>query len=70
MNQQQIQGKTRLLNVQELAQVLNLPASWIYNRVSVLPHFRAGRHIRFHLKTVVDWLRQTGGHVEQEKTAG
>jgi len=52
-----------LLTVEELAALLKLKKSWIYDRTNAkdgerLPHIRLGRYIRFELSAVLDYLRR------------
>jgi excisionase family DNA binding protein len=44
------------LTVQQLAELLNLKVSWIYDRTrctgsELIPHVRFGRQIRFHIES-------------------
>jgi len=49
----------RLLSVEELAERLSLPKSWIYSRTRTgqIPVVRAGKYCRFSLSEVINWLR-------------
>lgn len=52
----------RLLTVQELADVLSVPVTWIYDRTRAgctdrIPHYRVGKYLRFAEDEVVDYLR-------------
>jgi len=52
----------KLLNVQELAEKLNVPASWIYDRTrngstDHIPHYKIGKYLRFAEDEVIDYLR-------------
>lgn len=49
----------RLLTVEELAQRLSLPVSWIYSRTRTgeIPTVRAGKYCRFSLPEVMTWLK-------------
>jgi len=52
----------RLLNVKELAEILGVPISWIYDRTrksgpESLPHLRVGKYIRFQESEVLDYLK-------------
>jgi len=52
----------QLLTVGELAALLGVPSSWVYERtkpaaVAKLPHYRAGRYIRFDPSEVLEHLR-------------
>lgn len=48
----------RLLSIPEAAEVLNVPVSWLRDKVTArqVPHTRIGRHVRFtaeHLAAIV-----------------
>ena len=50
-----------LLTVEELADRLKVPASWIYQRTRCrghdrLPHIKIGKYLRFEEKAVQSWL--------------
>jgi len=52
----------KLLNVQELAEKLNVPVSWIYDRtrngsMDHIPHYKIGKYLRFAEDEVIDYLR-------------
>ncbi len=54
-------GTGRLLTVEELAERLNLPASWIYAHLrkrsgDPIPGFRLGKYWRFREEEVLQWL--------------
>lgn len=50
-----------LITVQELAKVLKVPASWIYQRTSMgqkgIPHVKMGKYVRFDADEVIRFLR-------------
>jgi excisionase family DNA binding protein len=56
-----------LLTVEEVAELLKVPVSWVYERtrlrgINRLPGFRLGKYWRFSEADVFDWLeRQRGG---------
>ena len=52
------QMNNKLLSVSELAQFLNVPKSWVYDRTyrDAIPHFKIGRLVRFDLEQVLGWL--------------
>jgi excisionase family DNA binding protein len=56
-----------LLSIEEVAALLNVPVSWVYERtrrrgIHRLPGFRLGKYWRFSQTEVVAWLqRQRGG---------
>src|SRR2546425_746715 len=52
-----------LLTVQKVAQILNVPVSWVYEHVRRsaahrLPHVRVGKYIRFEASAIRDWLEE------------
>ncbi len=56
-------GRDRLLTVEELAERLNLPASWIYAHLrkrsgDPIPGFRLGKYWRFREEEVLQWLER------------
>ena len=50
-----------LITVQELAEILNVPVSWIYQRTSMgqkgIPHVKMGKYVRFDADEVIRFLR-------------
>lgn len=52
----------QLLSVQELAEKLNVPVSWIYSRTreGQIPFIKCGKYCRFELNRVLDFLRREG----------
>ena len=56
-------GRDRLLTVEDLAERLNLPASWIYAHLrkrsgDPIPGFRLGKYWRFREEEVLQWLER------------
>ncbi len=54
-----------LLTVDELAALLKVPRSWIYQRTRArgrdqLPHIKLGKYLRFEEQVVRAWLNQRG----------
>ena len=54
-----------LLSVDELAESLNVPKSWVYSRSretgpSAMPKIKVGKYVRFELDKVMEWLRAQG----------
>ena len=52
-----------LLNVDELAESLNVPKSWVYSRTretgpDAIPRIRVGKYLRFVLDDVFRWLEK------------
>ncbi len=53
----------RLLTVSELADVLKVQKSWIYDHtrmrgLSRIPHIKLGKYLRFEMSAVQLWLKQ------------
>ncbi len=53
----------KLLRPQELAALLNVPVSFIYDRTQQntpdpIPHFKLGKYVRFDLEQVKSWLAE------------
>ena len=52
-----------LLTVQEVAELLKVKVSWVYDRISEkhgdrLPHVRLGRYVRFERTLVLEFLQR------------
>ncbi len=52
-----------LLTVEDVARLLNVPVSWVYERTRKrtrdrIPGFRLGKYWRFYQKDVVDWIER------------
>jgi excisionase family DNA binding protein len=59
-------GADRILTVPEVAEMLRVPVSWVYEHVRCdgedrLPHFKLGKYVRFHASAIREWLRDRGG---------
>jgi excisionase family DNA binding protein len=58
----------RLLTIQQVAELLHVPASWVYGRTrrrsaERLPGIRLGKYWRFREEEIHAWVeRQRGGH--------
>jgi excisionase family DNA binding protein len=55
----------KLVGVNELAEALSVPQSWIYSRTRLkgngqIPHIRCGKYVRFDVDAVLDWLGKKG----------
>jgi excisionase family DNA binding protein len=68
-NQRRTKGVTahnevKLVNVDELAGILNIPKTWIYERTrqgqDAIPHVRLGSYVRFDVEEVLDFFRTKG----------
>ena len=52
-----------LLTVEEVAEILKVPKSWVYGRTrrrgaERLPHIKLGKYLRFDEVAIRDWLRK------------
>ena len=52
-----------LVGAAEIAQLLKVPISWVYERtrrrgIERLPHFKLGKYLRFSKEEVLDWLHK------------
>jgi len=58
MEQRNNNSAARFLTVGELAELLQVPESWIYARTATndIPHVRVGRYVRFKRSEVFAWL--------------
>jgi excisionase family DNA binding protein len=57
------QLKCELMTVQQVAELLQVPVSWVYGRLrkrslEKLPGYRLGKYWRFDKKEVLAWLAQ------------
>lgn len=57
---------TASLNIVEVAKLLRVPVSWVYERArrrsfDQIPHFKLGKYLRFSEKEIVDWLERIKG---------
>ena len=53
-----------LVGPAEIAQLLKVPISWVYERtrrrgIERLPHFKLGKYLRFSKEEVLDWLHES-----------
>jgi len=52
----------KLVNVNEIASMLDVPKSWIYQRTrlgpDVIPHIKVGKYVRFDPDEVITFLNQ------------
>ena len=59
-----------LLSVDELAQSLNVPKSWVYARTretgpDSMPRLKIGKYVRFRLDEVMEWLEKQNDRAYQ-----
>ena len=56
----------RLLNPKEMAKILGVPVSWLYQRTrlgpKVFPHVKVGKYVRFDPEEVLTFLRTKGSN--------
>ena len=54
-----------LITVQELADILKVPVSWIYQRTSLgqeaIPHVKMGKYVRFDADKVIKFFSKEAG---------
>jgi excisionase family DNA binding protein len=58
--------RDQILTVSEIATLLRVPVSWVYERArrrsfDRIPHFKLGKYLRFSEKEVLDWLERIRG---------
>ena len=50
-----------LLNINQMAEILNVPVSWIYDRTykgqEAIPFIKVGRHLRFEPEVVIEFFK-------------
>jgi excisionase family DNA binding protein len=52
--------KQQLIGIQEMAERLSVPVSWIYarTRTKEVPHYKIGKYVRFDESEVWEWLKK------------
>ncbi len=58
-----------LLNVDDVAALLRVPPSWVYEHKHSIPHVKLGKYLRFRLSEVEAWLADLSaknGFLERE----
>jgi len=55
-------SQPRLVDVRDLAKILNVPVSWLYDRtrLGTIPCVRLGRYVRFDPDEVIAFFRRQG----------
>lgn len=53
----------KLIGVNELAEILGVPPSWLYSRTRLsgpdsIPCLRVGKYVKFDLDKVMDWIKE------------
>ena len=56
-------GERNLLTVHEVAELLQVPVSWVYERTrrhgpEQLPHFKIGKYLRFEERMMVEFIQR------------
>lgn len=63
----------KLVTVKELAEILNVPVSWIYQRTrvgqSAIPHVKFGKYVRFDSDAVIRFFAEKDGGGELNRAA-
>ncbi len=62
----------RLIDVRELAQVLHVPVSWLYERTRLdrIPCVRLGKYLRFDPQEVMSFFRDKSDHAATRDLQG
>jgi excisionase family DNA binding protein len=60
------QSKCELLTVQQVADLLQVPVSWVYGRLrkrslEKLPGYRLGKYWRFNREEILEWVARQRG---------
>ena len=55
-----------LLTVEEMAEMLKVPKSWVYGQTrqtgpGAIPRLKVGKYLRFDYQAVMDWLHERNG---------
>ena len=52
----------KLLNVGQVAELLDVPKSWVYNRTrtNAIPLYRLGKYVRFKASEVLSYYEEVG----------
>jgi len=66
---------SRYLNVEQVAELVGVPKSFIYRRTArghgdPIPHYRLGGHLRFKLDDVEAWIERHRNDPQPESAAG
>ena len=68
----QLEPQNELLTVQEAAEYLRVPISWVYERTRTraIPIRKLGRHVRIPRSELLEWIDLQGADTtSQEETA-
>jgi excisionase family DNA binding protein len=72
--QLQLFFSSRYLNIEQVAEILGVPKSFIYRRTArghrdPIPHYRLGGHLRFKLDDIEQWMEAHRNNPEKEPPA-
>ena len=72
--QLQLFFSSRFLNIEQVAEIIGVPKSFIYRRTArghddPIPHYRLGGHLRFKLDDVEEWIERHRNVPERESPA-
>ena len=72
--QLQLFFSSRYLNIEQVAEMIGVPKSFIYRRTArghddPIPHYRLGGHLRFKLDDVEEWIERHRNEPERETPA-
>ena len=72
--QLQLFFSSRYLNIEQVAEIIGVPKSFIYRRTArghgdPIPHYRLGGHLRFKLDDVEEWIERHRNEPERESPA-
>jgi len=64
-----------LLTVKEIAALLKVPVSWVYQRTRTrgkaqLPHFKLGKYLRFERQSILAWLGEQRSETDEPHDRG
>ena len=61
----------KLVDIQGLCEVLNLPPSWVYDktRKGEIPHIKFGKYVRFRISEVIEHFQKGETNEEGESTS-
>lgn len=57
-----------ILTPDELAVYLRVPVDEILVNIETIPHIKIGKSIRFHRRTIIQWIIKSGGLKEPEQS--
>ena len=72
--QLQLSFSSRYLTIQQVAEIIGVPKSFIYRRTArghgdPIPHYRLGGHLRFKLDDVEEWIERHRNEPEPQSPA-